>query len=74
MKPRHLIPGTPVRHLTHGEGEVVGEWGLIEVIAEGKGSKGRRSHATCAGIYDCLFGLAGGRYVHSCRGEFLERI
>jgi hypothetical protein len=74
MKSRHFAPGTPVRHPTHGEGEIVGEWGLIDVISEGKGNKGGRMKASCRGVYDCVFGAGGGRHLHSCRAEFLERI
>jgi hypothetical protein len=70
LRPRRLLPGTPVHHNVHGDGRVVGEWGPVEVTHQ----TAARSFASCDGVYDVAFGVEPYRFLHCCRVEYLKRL
>jgi hypothetical protein len=69
-RPRRLKPGMLVTHRIHGAGMIVNEWGPVVVFH----AENSRASCSCAGIYDCMFGTGGGRYLHCCRIEYLQRV
>jgi hypothetical protein len=59
-----------VTHLTHGVGTIVNEWGPIEVFH----GETTWNCASCAGIFDCVFGVKPHRFLHCYRSEYLQRV
>jgi hypothetical protein len=71
-RPIHFKPGAWVQHASQGVGIVLGEWSSFPIGIGGPCDA--QELASGKGIYDVVFMFGSVRWVHCCRGEYLQRI